>query len=784
MYIGCLNDKLKKIEYQIYKKDTKVTPAMREEGNPFKNETMRIHWSQLLETGVDIHISVEEGFFLNEFVLYLGGKSNLTSIKLYTANKETELFTHAAETGKTIQDKVIILPIESKENRFVIEINVAFSDVTMDKMEIYGAEFVGEMLFPLPKECVTNADGEIAVETLNSYSYDCEMGAMAAEILKEKFEESTGISLERKECGKIHLVYSEDVEKNGYHLTVREDDVRIEGADLRGMVYGIEVFLKMISEGVVTECEIKDAPRMAFRGVHLMLPHPSEFDFAKRLVKYVISPMGYNCIIMEIAGGMEFESHPEINRAVEEAWEKGLKGEWPHFPHGEAGWGATVKKDVLRDFVAYSRSFGVDVIPEIQSLGHVQFMTVAHPDIAERAETVEKKEEIDGKDADIPPNEFYGHSYCPSNPKSYEILFDLIDEIVDVFSPKEYVHMGHDEVYQIGVCPRCKDKSPADLLAEDVNRIYEYLAKKGLKMMIWADMFQKVTKYQTSAALDKIPEDIILLDFVWYFHMNEDIEDNLLEKNRKVVLGNMYSSHYPRYESRVVKEGIVGAQTSTWVTTREHDIAREGKMYELLYAAQMMWSEGYTSHTRYSYDKLIGAMMPKMRARLKDVNYPSMMEARTEEIVVDNGMYQPNHSVCRKTYDINRKAESIIFEHATTDKITRIPWVELEEIGAYHVMYADGTEDIVPLTYSGNISHWNRRHSEPFSYGYYRHNGYQAVSYETDGVEKKVPGYGYVTMYRYEWVNPNPEKVIRSIKYVAKENTKTDVYVSRISVVE
>ena len=784
MYIGCLNDKLKNLEYQVYKKDTRETPTLREDGNPFKNKTMRIHWSQLLETGVDFHISVEEGYFLNELVLHLGAKSNPTRIKLYTADKKTELFTYSAETGKTIQDKTIVLPIESKKSQFVVEINVAFSDVTIDSMEIYGVEFTGEMLFPIPKECVTKADREISVETLNSYSYDCEMGAQAAEILKEKFEEFIGIVLEREECGKIHLAQNADVEENGYNLTISEEAVKIESSDLRGMVYGIEVFLKIISEGMISECEIQDAPRMPFRGVHLMLPHPSEFDFAKRLVKYVISPMGYNCIIMEIAGGMEFESHPEINRAVEEAWEKGLKGEWPHFPHGEAGWGATVKKDVLRDFVAYCRTFGVDVIPEIQSLGHVQFMTVAHPDIAERAEQTEVKEEIDGKDADIPPNEFYGHSYCPSNPKSYEILFDLIDEIVDVFSPKEYVHMGHDEVYQIGVCPRCKDKSPAELLAEDVNRIHAYLAKKGLKMMIWADMFQKVTKYQTSAALDKIPEDIILLDFVWYFHMNEDIEDNLLEKNRKVVLGNMYSSHYPRYESRVVKEGIVGAQTSTWVTTREHDIAREGKMYELLYAAQMMWSADYTSHVRYSYDKLIGAMMPKVRAALKSVKYPSIMEDRTEVVMVDNGMYQPNQALCQKTYDINRKAESIIFEHATTDKITRIPWVELEEIGAYRVIYEDGAENVVPLTYSGNISHWNRRHSEPFTYGYYRHNGYQAVSYETDGVEAMVPGYGYVTMYRYEWVNPNPEKLIRSIEYVAKEDAKSDVYISRLSIVQ
>ena len=152
-----------------------------------------------------MHISVEEGYFLNELVLHLGAKSNPTSIKLYTADKKTELFAYSAETGKTIQDKEIILPIESKESQFVVEINVAFSDVTIDKIEIYGAEFTGEMLFPLPNTCLTKAGKEISVAIFDSYSYDCEMGAGAAEILKEKFEESTGIALEREDCGKIHL---------------------------------------------------------------------------------------------------------------------------------------------------------------------------------------------------------------------------------------------------------------------------------------------------------------------------------------------------------------------------------------------------------------------------------------------------------------------------------------------------------------------------------------------------------------------------------------------------
>ena len=384
----------------------------------------------------------------------------------------------------------------------------------IEDIAIYGSTLSGEKIFPTPKEYKFIGNEHILVSDLYTYECENEFAKDASYILKEKYEELTGICLTHKKDGTIQLQKDASIPENGYWLSVTTTNIVIKASDLRGMVYGIEVFLKLISEGKIPTCEICDKPRMSFRGVHLMLPHPDQFEFAKRFVKYVLSPMGYNMIIMELAGGMEFQSHPEINKAVEEAFVKGAKGEWPLFPHKEAGMGKTVKQETMKDFVRYCRSFGIDVIPEIQSLGHVQFMTIAHPDIAERPEKEEEKEKIDERQADIPPNEFYGHSYCPSNPRSYEILFDLIDEIIDVFQPREYVHMGHDEVYQIGVCPVCKDKNPAELFAQDINRIYEYLKTKGLKMMIWADMLKPVTKYKTWAALDMIPKYILLIDFI------------------------------------------------------------------------------------------------------------------------------------------------------------------------------------------------------------------------------------------------------------------------------
>jgi len=140
------------------------------------------------------------------------------------------------------------------------------------------------------------------------------------------------------------------------------------------------------------------------------------------------------------------------------------------------------------------------------------------------------------------------------NEKSYEIIYDLIDEIVEVVKPERYVHMGHDEIYEIGLCPRCKDKDHSDLYAKHVTRMHDYLKKKGLGMMIWSDMLQPTERYLTPPAITKIPKDIVMLDFIWYFHFDIDMEDHILPHGFNVIMGNMYSSHYPRFESRIAKK--------------------------------------------------------------------------------------------------------------------------------------------------------------------------------------------------------------------------------------
>ena len=344
----------------------------------------------------------------------------------------------------------------------------------------------------------------------------------------------------------------------------------------------------------VPACAIDDYPASEIRGVHLRLPRREDIPFVKRLVRHVLAPMRMNTLFLEFAAGMRFDRRPEINEAWLRANRKAALGKWPPVPHGDMVTSdGCLTKDEVRDLVAYAKSYGFEVIPEVQSLSHVQYLTMTYPEIAEKEPQLAAAGDVEIEKEDKKPDEFYPHCYCALHDKSYEIIFDLIDEIVEVVKPARYVHMGHDEVYQIGVCERCRDRGAGGPLRaarqqsacpsqEEVARHddLERHASAGDHLL-------------TPPAVDLMPKDIVLLDFIWYFHMDKDIEDHLLDRGFKVIMGNMYSSHYPRYETRRAKKGILGAEVSTWAHADESTFARLGKLYDFIYSANMMWSDAY-----------------------------------------------------------------------------------------------------------------------------------------------------------------------------------------------
>lgn len=759
MYIGLLNDKYQSIEISYFKKNLKKVPEPVADGNPFLGEPLQIPWEELTSNGLDLFVKLSHCYPINQIVIYFGERSTCHGIALYDSERRNKFDEFRAETGASITKRVVALSIEDACDEFLIEFDADFTRLFIDKIEIYGAILGGESVFPTPAK-MEIFEGKMDLHGA-AISFDSQLGESVSAILVDKLMER-GIQTRLSDAASIKLLSSFEGKKNGYCLRVDQDGVVISAADRKGMVQGIETVLKLATDGKIPYCQIDDEPFCEFRGVHLFLPAEEEMDFAKMLVRDLLSPQGYNFIILQFTGAMVLKSHPEINDAFLNVIEKSRSGEWPPFPHSDVGGGKLVSQESVRDFIEYVRSYGIEVVPEVQSLGHVQYMTLAHPDIAEIPDTSDEEGKTDEMEADTRPKSFYQHSACPSNPKTYELLFDILDEIIEVAKPTEYVHMGHDEVYEIGVCPICKKRNIEDLLAEDLIKIHDHLAEKGLKMMIWADMLQSYGKQEAYGAIDKIPKDILLLDFIWYFHRNIDIEEALLSHDFEILFGNMYSSHFPRYENRIRKRGVRGGQISAWVKTSEYELGKEGKLYDFIYGGQMMWSEKYSSYNRYSYDRLISEMIPALREKFQDVKYPSREITSKQVCIKKSRLLQLKETADGAEFSVDRNLKSLIFEHVADAYLRRIPWIDFEEIGRYEICYEDGTSVSIPLTYGGIISHWDRRQNEPFAANYYRHNGYSTTWFvDSKRVHTILDREG--TVYRYEWINPKPEIGIEKI---------------------
>ncbi|MBQ8641910.1 MAG: family 20 glycosylhydrolase [Clostridia bacterium] len=542
------------------------------------NGSLRWNWQTTMLTGVEYRIAFEKEVYAAMIRLELpaAGVLRCAEILIPAKNGEKTVGIHRAEEGKDFGGTVEIT-VGTSADTFIVRLTPVMRPLELPEPAVIGAVFDEPVLYPTPSS-VQWDDGSLPLETLALAADDGHPDSVfALSYYKERLEEVIAMYTIPQSWRRtmpdpvppssvrtaVLLRHADDLPKESYRLTVNDTGAVLEAGDRLGILYAVERLMEMANAGGVPFCRIEDRPYKEMRGFHFGLPPREEIPFLKKLLKTILIPYHYNQLIMEFAGGMRFDSHPEISEAWLEGNRKAKAGEIPEFPHGSMNSGGELlEKDEVRDFCDYARALGFELIPEVQSFGHVQYITYAHPDIAETDESVAERQ-MDTRNTDQPPSTYYHHSYCPQNPKSYEIIYDLIDEIVDVVKPPRFVHMGHDEIYQVGLCPKCKDVPHDRLYEMHVTAMHDYLAKKGLRMMIWADMMQPTEKYKTYPAIERLPRDIVLLDFIWYFHFDLDMEDHLLPYGYDVVMGNLYSSHYPRYESRAAKERMIGGQVST-----------------------------------------------------------------------------------------------------------------------------------------------------------------------------------------------------------------------------
>ncbi len=221
------------------------------------------------------------------------------------------------------------------------------------------------------------------------------------------------------------------------------------------------------------------APKLSCRGYRAYLPAKEEIGEFKAVVDFLIA-FGYQFIMLEIAGAMEFLRHPEIHRGWVEYCE--ILTEHPEKPmdslrispfpknsvHTACGNGSYLTRAQLKELVDYCKERDFEIIPEVPSLSHAAYLLYNHPEYSEY------------------PNDPLPNNACPRNPGYRALINDVIDEVIEVFAPKR-INIGHDEAYVLGLCPLCRDTDAATLFAEDVTLLHDHLASKGVTTMMWSD---------------------------------------------------------------------------------------------------------------------------------------------------------------------------------------------------------------------------------------------------------------------------------------------------------
>ncbi len=404
-------------------------------------------------------------------------------------------------------------------------------------------------------------------------------------------------------------VRRETMAPESFRLCITEAGAEIIAGDMRGELYGFqELFRRMEREKdtvFVSKAVVSEAPHKEIRGVHLLPPAPDGIEEFKNLLD-IISLLRLNTVIIEVGGTMELTRHPRVNevwktfcRIMQEEFPGGPQNMqwayryWKDSAHTENADGQVLTKAQMREIVEYAKELGMDVIPEIQGLSHVYHLTLAYREIAEDQ------------------NDVFPDTYCPLNERSYEIYFDVAEEILEVFRAA-MVCIGHDEVRVLGECEKCRDKSGHELLAYEINRLYDFYKKKNIRICMWAEKLMEPSKFgsrklggaavdrvdaygrrwmlpATYEAIDRIPRDILMID--WMHMMTPDSQSDFVERNIDVIYGNVHGPLFGGWAERI--RDAKGAIISTWCPPTEAAFQRDGMPFDVAFTAEMLWCKNY-----------------------------------------------------------------------------------------------------------------------------------------------------------------------------------------------
>ena len=409
----------------------------------------------------------------------------------------------------------------------------------------------------------------------------------------------------------IRFVTDESLPAEGYELNVDGEGIEVRASQFPGFLYALQSFEQLLPAAVygtepapdaaweVPCVKIADAPRFAYRGMHLdVARHFFSVDEVTRYID-VMAIHKLNTLHWHLTDDqgwrIEIKRYPELTAVGSIRKATVVRKEWGTYDG--TPYGGFYTQDEIRDVVKYAADRGVTVIPEIDLPGHMLAALTAYPELG----------------CTGGPYEVWGRwgvaddVLCPGREKTFEFLEGVLTEVMELF-PSEYIHIGGDECPKVRweKCPRCQTKIRQLGLKDDgehtaehylqsyvTDRIGKFLAQHGRRIIGWDEILEGrapsdavVMSWRGSEggiAAAKLGHDVIMTPnshfyFDYYQSLDTDAEPFGIGGYIPMEQVYSYDPAFPELTPEQQKH-ILGVQANLWT---EYVLSDEHLEYMLL----------------------------------------------------------------------------------------------------------------------------------------------------------------------------------------------------------
>lgn len=394
-----------------------------------------------------------------------------------------------------------------------------------------------------------------------------------------------------------------------YRLEVNRNAVTISAATAAGIFRGIQTFLQLVpniktSMYSVPCVLVEDAPRFAYRGMHLDVGrHFFPVSFIKTYIDYLVR-YKYNTFhwhLTEDQGWrIEIKKYPKLT-SVGGCRNGTIIGRYPGTGNDNLKYCGWYTQEQIKEIVQYATARHIAVIPEIELPGHSSAALTAYPELGCTGGPY-KVQETWGVFEEV---------FCAGSDKTFAFLQDVLDEVMQLF-PSKYIHIGGDECPKESwkKCARCQGRKKEKGLKDEhelqsyfIQRIEKYLNGKGRNIIGWDEILEgglapnaTVMSWRGEeggiAAARQQHNVIMTPGSHCYFDHSQSRNEDSVTIGGFTTLDKVYSYEpVPAVLNAGEAKYILGAQANVWTEYMKNTAKVEYMIFpRMLAMAEVLWS--------------------------------------------------------------------------------------------------------------------------------------------------------------------------------------------------